>query len=372
MPSAVPLRVLHLNTPTALAGAERVILNYFEHHDPAKATPHLLSFVNLSRPDNSFTSVAERTITRFSKILMNGFIDIPRQLRETVLVIRSLRIELVHSHGYRCDILGFMAARQVGIPIISTVHGWTPVSRSLRCYEYLDRLFLRRFDRIICVSRPLYEGLYDVVPQERLFFVPNAVARHDGDAPVPEAGDRDGRTILYVGRLSPEKGLDLLLRACALLTERRDIRLLLLGDGPCREEYERLVRELGVAEQVLFLGHQSDVDSFYRRADMLILPSRTEGLPMTLLEAMSRGVPIIATRVGGMPDLIRDGETGILVSPEDPVALKDAILRLLADPSEARALGARGRSMVRQEYAVGPWARRIESLYFGAISETIK
>lgn len=362
-----PIRVLHLNTPTTLAGAERVILNYFEYHDTASVTPRLLSFVNRSCPDNHFTREAERSIDPFSKVLMRGFSDIPRQVREIVQAIRGHGIELIHSHGYRSDVLGFLAARRTGIPVISTVHGWTPINRALRMYECLDRLFLGRFDRVICVSRPLYEGLSAVVPHGRLFFVPNAVALSDADGTAPGTGERDNRTVLYVGRLSPEKGLDLLLHACALMEEPSDMRLLIVGDGPCREEYERLAQELGITDRTFFLGHQSDVDSLYRGAGMLVLPSRTEGLPMTLLEAMSFGVPVIGTRVGGIPDLIRDGESGILVEPEDLIALKEAMLSMLAKPMEARALGVQGRSMVRQEYAAGPWARRIENVYFDTV-----
>src|SRR5689334_7979107 len=134
------LNVLHLNAPTGMGGSERVLLTYFENHDADLFRPYLASFVNRLRPDNDFTREAKRSGIMPRRILISGFADLHRQLLEIVGIIRELKIDIIHSHGYRSDIAGYLIARLLKIPIVSTVHGWTPITRNLRFYEQLDRV----------------------------------------------------------------------------------------------------------------------------------------------------------------------------------------------------------------------------------------
>ena len=192
-------------------------------------------------------------------------------------------------------------------------------------------------------------------------FVLNECGVMDDDiaADVHEAGDA---TILYVGRFAAEKGVDVLVRAFAQL-DVPDARLRLVGAGPERERIEALARELGVATRVDFAGSIADravLREEYRRARLFALPSRTEGLGCVLLEAMAAGTPIVATRTGGIPDLVTDGENGLLAPPEDPAALAAAMTRMLGDAPLRRRCAERGLEVVKRHTFQSQTRRWIE------------
>ena len=183
---------------------------------------------------------------------------------------------------------------------------------------------------------------------------------------------RKGRlTLLFCGRLNgrrPFKTLDVLLKAMPLILHRHRVELNIIGVGPRLDEYAALVRALGIEEEVHFLGFvdPTDVPTDYAHADLFVLPSRMENFPLVLLEAMASGLPVVATAVGGVPELVVSGETGLLVPPNDPQALAEAINSLLDDPKTMRAMGAKGREMVREHYT---WDRVAERMaeYFREI-----
>jgi glycosyltransferase involved in cell wall biosynthesis len=358
------MKLLYLNAPTSLAGAERVILTYLQHHDREQFLPQVMSYLNEFRPDNEFTREVERLGIGFSRVRLRGYRGLGRQITETAHLIKRAGVSVIHSHGYRSDIIGMLAARRAGVPIISTLHGWTPVNRSLRIYEAIDRLVLRWFDHIICVSRPLYEQMLRTLPSHRVTLLPNAVSTLPVDGFSPTARGTTRKTILFVGRLSYEKGVDVLLRAYAhSFFGHDDTRLLILGDGPDRTTYEQLAHDLRINDQVEFLGFQRDVQSFYRSADLYVLASRSEGLPLSLLEAMSAGLPLVATRVGGVPDVIQDGFSGCLVPSNDHRALGVALKNLLDKPDQAAVMAESARAVVTTHYRAEPWARNIEKIY---------
>lgn len=358
------LNVLHLNAPTSLAGAERVILTYFENHTLGEITPSLLSYVNQLNSNNDFTREAEKQGINLHRIMLGGYRGLPRQLIETLNIIRKLGIHVIHSHGYRSDIIGFLASRLARVPIVSTVHGWTPVTRRVSRYERIDRLLLRHFDHVICVSRPLYDNLKGTVSANRLTMLPNAVTIKQMNSDSFKNREKVGRTILFAGRLSKEKGVDVLLNAYAQYNaEGGAARLIILGDGPLRGEYAQLVSKLGIDRNVTFLGHRNDVFSYYCQADVFVLPSRSEGLPMALLEAMAFGIPVVATNVGGIPDVVCDGISGKLVPPDVPEALTAAFHCLFGNYEAAILMGSHGKNKICRDFSAEPWARKIENIY---------
>jgi glycosyltransferase involved in cell wall biosynthesis len=177
---------------------------------------------------------------------------------------------------------------------------------------------------------------------------------------------RDGPAVL-VARLSPEKDIDTLLRAAALAVAHDPaFRLEIAGDGPCREALRQTCAELGLQEQVRFLGQVRDVPGLLARAGMFVLSSISEGISLTLLEAMACGLPLVATRVGGNPEVIAEGETGFLVPPQNPPALADALLRLRRDPSLCMQLGQAGRRRVEARFDVRRMVEQYQELYRGA------
>jgi glycosyltransferase involved in cell wall biosynthesis len=364
------LNVLQLNAPTALAGAERVLLNYFDHHDPRNYSVRLASYLNHRHLDNSFTTALKEKGIPYETIVI-GNAGLVTDLRKTVNVLRRQPIDILHTHGYCSDLLGLIAARLCHVPIVSTLHGWTPVSLKLRGYQLLDRISLRHFNAIVCVSKPLHQELlrFGIRP-ERLTYLPNAVGiPHLPHGPAADLRQQlhckpQDKLILSVGRLSPEKGLNLLLTSFAgKFKSRPDMRLVIAGEGPQKEELLELAGRLGITEQVLFPGFVSDVSSYYAAADLFVMPSLTEGLPIALLEAMAAGLPVIATAVGGIPDIVRNGKDGCLVPRGDVAQLASMMEAVTANCDLAKNLGTEARETVRQHFSPIQWARALESIY---------
>jgi glycosyltransferase involved in cell wall biosynthesis len=373
------LRILHLSAPTALAGAERVILNSLQYYDTRSLSIRVASYLNHQRLDNAFTIALEEQGIPHDKIPI-GNTSLVWQVRQTVDIIKRHSIDILHTHGYRSDFVGLIAARVAGIPIVSTVHGWTPVSLKLRGYQMLDRFCLKRFDRIVCVSNLLYEEFSKLgINFERLVYLPNAVS-----LPEQSLGQRDTarqqlgveseeNIIVAVGRLSPEKGLDILLAAYARqFSSDRGVRLILVGDGPEMAALKSLANRLGISEQVSFAGFAADVSNYYAAADLFVMSSHTEGFPMALLEAMAWGLPVLATAVGGIPDIVQDGKDGCLVPPGNEEQLVVAMGKLLNNRELSEKMGQVARQTITERFAVEQWAFALERVYAGVYEKRIR
>jgi glycosyltransferase involved in cell wall biosynthesis len=289
--------------------------------------------------------------------------------RERFLVAalcRTLGPDVVHTHGYRPDVIDAPVARRLGVPTVTTVHGFTGGGWRNRAYEMLQRRAYRQFDAVVAVSRPLAATLAaGGVGAERIRCVPNAWAGRP-----PEIGRRtarrrlgvpeDGIRIGFVGRLSREKGADLFLDALGRLVDL-DLAASIVGDGRMREEMEDRAERLGVGARVRWHGLVPDMGRLMPALDLLVLSSRTEGTPIVLFEAMAAATPVVATRVGGVPDVVGEQEA-LLVAP-DAGQLAGAIRQVLADPGAARQRALRGRAKLEWVFGVEAWLRAYQTVY---------
>ena len=291
-----------------------------------------------------------------------------RERREIRHLCQRLKPQVVHTHGYRPDVIDAGVARALGIPIVSTVHGFTAGHWKNRLYERIDRLALRRFDGVVAVSRSVAERLFHSgVRPDRIHVIPNAWTR--GSVALPrEVARRElgfvgatGIHVGWVGRFSAEKGPDVLVRSLQLL---RDLPVVatMIGSGPQLEHTRSLAAESGVGDRVRFAGSVVDAARVYKAFDVFVLSSRTEGTPVALFEAMSAGVPVVATRVGGVPDVLGD-DGALLVDSGDSDALAAAIRSVRDDPEAAAMRVDRARERLAAQYAPGPWLDRHEALY---------
>lgn len=281
--------------------------------------------------------------------------------------IRAFRAEIVHTHGYRADLLAGSAAQLLGARRVSTVHGFTGGDWKNRLYETLQLRTLRKFDAVVAVSRPLVARLSRAgIPADRIVQIPNAWG---ATAPLlTRAAARealglpqDGLMLGWVGRLSREKGPDVFLRALALPAAGQ-IQAAIIGDGRMREELVAEAAALGVASRLRWLGLVPTAGRLMAAFDGFVLSSRTEGTPIALFEAMAAGVPILATGVGGVPDVLQ-GDVALQVPPDDPAALADGIARLIADPAAAHARSALASRRLTEGYGIDPWLARHRELY---------
>ena len=282
-------------------------------------------------------------------------------------ICRRIQPDVVHTHGSRVDVVDAAVARRLGVPTVATVHGFTGGDWKNRFYQRLQRRALRRFDAVVAVSRPLSGELARAgVPVRRLHVVLNAWMA--GEQPlsrelarrqlgVPESRFHVG----WVGRLTPEKGADVLLAA---LGELRDLPLTVsvIGDGRSRSELAARAQGMGLGDRLRWCGTVPDAARLFRAFDVFVLSSRTEGTPIVLFEAMAADTPIVATAVGGVPDVLSSRDA-LLVPPDDPVALAEAIRRVHADPATAASRAARARQRLAGDFAPAPWLASYERIY---------
>lgn len=316
------------------------------------------------------TEVAERAVRKglaVEIIACNGRCD-----WSAVVQIRSLLakhdVDVLHPHGYKADLYALAAASRNRVALLATSHNWPSNLLSMRVYAGLDRLALRRFDKVIVVSDAVADVLRRWgVAAEKVALIPNGIDLDRFRSAVPKLRNEIGvnRPLVgFVGRLVPEKGGALLMRAAKqVLAVYPNATFVLVGEGPAHQEWKALAGELGIGKQVVFAGVRDNMSEVYASFDMVVLPSLIEALPMCLLEAMAAGKPVIATRVGAVPRLVVDAQTGLLLEPADHNALATAIIRLLGNPDLACQLGQNGRAHVVQNFSAEAMAKNYIGMY---------
>lgn len=366
------LRILHLVAPATVGGLERVVVSLAaaqraRGHDVSVAA----SIVPQAAATHPFILELGRRGIPLEPIILPG----RAYLRERRLVGRlcdRLRPGVVHTHGYRPDVLHGTVAQGRAIATVATVHGFTGGDWKNRLFEYLDRRALRRFAAVVTVSRVQLEQLRaDGVPADRLTQVPNAWAALA--PPLERAAARrelglpaEGFTLGWVGRLSGEKGPDVFLEGLARL-KVQGWTAAVLGDGPDRAALGARAGQLGLGGRIHWSGVVPDAARLYRAFDVFVLSSRTEGIPIVLFEAMHAEVPIVATRVGGVGEVVGEGEA-LLVPALDPAALAAAIDTVAAQPQEAARRATEARSTLERRFAPRPWVDAYDAVYRQAIA----
>jgi glycosyltransferase involved in cell wall biosynthesis len=287
-------------------------------------------------------------------------------LIELTRLLRRERPDIVHASSSKAGVLGRLAGFLARVPVrIFTVHGWAFAAHagfSSRLYRWVDRLVEPLTTVTICVSeREREAGLAaGTCAPERTVVIPNAVDVAGALRSSP--AQRERPLILAVGRLKAPKDFPTLIRALSSL-EPDSFEAVIVGDGPDRPRLEEEIEALGLEGRVRLAGERRDVPQLLAAADVFVLPSTSEGLPVSVLEAMAAGVPVVASRVGGVPEQVSDGETGLLVEPGDLDELATALARLIAEPSLRRRLGAAGRARAEQAFDLDPFRRAHVELY---------
>jgi glycosyltransferase involved in cell wall biosynthesis len=287
-------------------------------------------------------------------------------------ICRRERVQIWHGHDYKSNALGLLLRRFWPMRLVTTVHGWVGHTWRTPLYYLIDRLCLAHYELVLCVSQDLQERcLASRVPKSRCVLLENGVdtKEYSRKAGVWEAKQKLGMApqrflVGAVGRLSAEKGFDLLIRSVdQLLRQGQDVALAIVGEGDEKSRLQNLIAELGRSDRIHLLGYRSDVTALYEAMDVYALSSLREGLPNVLLEAMAVEVPVVATRVAGVPRLIQAEENGLLVEPGSTEELTEALGRLLGDEGLRQRLRAAGRRTVETGYSFTARMRKIQALY---------
>ena len=297
-------------------------------------------------------------------------------------LLRRKRPVILHTWMFHANVLGRVLGRLTGVPIIVTSRRNVNIGGALR--EFLNRWTAWLGDGVIAVCKLARQAeikrarvssnkvitIYNGINAERFVALDRQAAAHQVRQTfgIPVEAPLLGS----VGRLHRQKGFADLLAAQARIQERiPTIRLLLVGDGELRDDLEAQARAIGLSEAVTFAGIRTDVPEILAALDVFVLPSLWEGMPNAVLEAMAAGLPVVATAVGGIPELVVDGVTGLLVPPHAPISLAEAIVRLLDAPDLRRQMGQAGRERVKKRFTVERMVSRTEALYGELIAEKL-
>lgn len=366
-----PRRILVILATDRLSGPARQILQIFKYMDRSRYELTLACTWLLRNPYADFFVEAERRGIPPLLLRQRSPFD-PSPIVITRRAIRERRIDLIQTHGYKPGLIGYVLSKLTGLPWLVFVHGDTAENRKVKLYNSLNMWLTLRADRVVTVSKAIRDQLVaQGVGQEKITVVHNAIDPSDFD-PGEERSDlrlRFGlapsdQVITVIGRFSPEKGQLYFVEAFSRLAQERPLlKALLVGEGQDEVALKNRCQELGLVDRVIFAGYQQDVAPFYDAADLIVLPSLSEGLPNVALEALLHRRPIVATRVGGTPEVVIDGETGILVLPADPDALAQAIGRVLDDPELRERFADNGSRLVREEYSPQAKVERLAAVY---------
>jgi glycosyltransferase involved in cell wall biosynthesis len=358
---------MHVTSPAVFGGLERVVLALAAGHQrrghQVSVTTVLGRGASAAHPLVAALRAAAVPVDTI-EVSTRAYLE---ERRRVAALLRERRCDILHTHGYRCDVVDGAAGRRVGIATVATVHGFTGGGWKNRLFEYLDRRALRRIDAVVAVSRAQMAQLRGAgVPDHSLVHIANAwspdgrtMARDAARAALGLPGD--AVVIAFVGRLSSEKGADLFLAALARLRERPWLAVV-IGDGQDRQALEAQATAAGVGDRIRWLGIVRDAGRLFAALDVFVLSSRTEGIPIVLFEAMAAGLPIVATRVGGVPEVVSEREA-LLVPSEDPRALAGAIAQALDDPAAATRRAQAASEVLASRFALDPWLAAYEELY---------
>lgn len=354
--------VTHLIAPAAAGGAESVVLALASAASERTRVITINQLATADSPELPLTRQLRAAGVAVDEVRC-GRRQYRAEARAAARIVTATGSKLLHTHGYHGEIVGWMAAKHAGVPVVATAHGYLDRDFKERLYGKVDRWVMRRMDATIAVSRGVESVLLDGGHRrDRLVVIRNGMPaprrQLDRAAARAQLGvTGDGPVVGWIGRLSVEKGADLFVQAMAATDP--SVRAVLVGDGAARGAIERLTAG---TPRIVLAGQHADAARLLAAFDVLAISSRTEGTPMVVLEAVNARVPIVSFRVGGIPDVITE-ESGWLVPALDTAALARALGEALASPSERARRTARALELLSAELGIEAWLANVWAQY---------
>ncbi len=364
-------RILHLIASNFVGGPEKQLLHHARDTRDAGYDVVLGSFQDDAQAPEILTFASRHGIETVS---ISGGVR-PGLVDDLAQYLRQGHIDLLCTHAYKANVVGHFAAKHANVPWVPFVRGYTAETWQVTLYERLERSILVRSPWVVCVSPAQARELGRMRRGRRApLVIQNAVLapRETGISQEPTPSREElgfnGRAFVFgtAGRFSREKGHRFLLEAFALLhtmLPEQPVELLLLGEGREETALRTQARRLGVEPRVCFAGFQRKPEAWMKIMDCMVQPSLTEGTPNSVLEAMLLGVPVIATSVGGVPDVIDHGQTGLLVQPNSAVALAEAMKKMVRSASLRRQLSIEAKQRVERDFSPKRQRDLLEMLY---------
>lgn len=372
MSPSAPIRVLHVRDSPWIDGPGRTILETATSVDRARIDFHMGAFVSSADAPHPFVEESRRRKLAVHPIPDNGGLS-SAVIERIVALIDEHRIDVLHTSEFRSNVMGLLARRKrPKVRLVATVHGWIANDLKGKVYRFADKILLRWFDATIFVSEATRRQIARWwLPSAKVHVLRNALVMSQyADAGVARrAFAADGAIrLLCVGRLSPEKAQDLLLRVVAALLPRYPrLRLRIAGIGPLEARLRELAHSLGIAAQVEFAGFVQNMRPEYDNADLVVQSSLTEGLPNVILEAAMLGVPILATDVGGTREVVEHARGAWLVPAGSQDALMDGLTRFLEDPQAFATMARAARASVASRFSFSARTASLTGIYDGLL-----
>jgi glycosyltransferase involved in cell wall biosynthesis len=371
----VATRLLILDTELQMGGKEKLLYQFIERAHPRR----LRIAVCCLKSGGYYREPIQALGIPFYDGLMRHRYD-ALAFRTLARIIRAEGAEIIETFAHPSTVvLSFLAKQRRLVERVVVSHHATGSAHNERVIPSFVLPLLRRMDAHVAVAEAQRRYLVEVegLPADRVRVIYNGVDtdRYHPASPEERAAarrllglDEAGVVLMAVGSLKPVKGIDVLIRAAGpVLSSRADSRLALVGEGPDRAALQALARERGVGGRVVFAGLRDDVDVLLRAADALVLPSRSESLPTVVIEAMATGLPVVATRVGGVPELVEPERSALVVPPDDEGALRTALERVVESAPLRRALGARGREVAETRFRLERMCDERHALFTGLV-----
>lgn len=360
----IPL--LHIRNSDIYGSPERLIIGQMNHLNNFQS--YCATFVPPGSSTPFYDQLTEQNL-RGIAIQSSGQIDrtIVKQLRE---IITKKNIQLLVSHDYKANFYTYLANRKPHLPHIGYYHGRTDENLKVKLYNFVDTKVLSRLQRIITVSKATSRYLVEKgVDENRIEIVYNAIEINDSYTVNQKPADSPV-IVGVIGRLSHEKGVQVLLDALALVKDKLPpVEFRIFGDGPERSALEKQAVTKKLDDIVSFKGFVTDLNLIYGNLDMMVIPSLSEGHPLIILEAWKQAIGIVATKAGGVPEVITDGQTGLLAEVNNPESLGKRILDGLTNMQQTKQLGQNGLAELKQKYSYTAQAEQLQKLYNRIITD---
>lgn len=368
------MRIAHLISSGGMFGAENVLLNLAQWFNQNGETVWVGALKDSRSPKLQVIDRAKALNLPVFVIDCRGRFDI-----SAVLALKKFmkenKIEILHTHNYKSDVIGLLSAKLASIPIVSTAHGFTGVTKSVSGYEKLDRWILKKFfDNVIVVAETVLDDFHS--PRKKIIANGLDISRFETNQALRQKFraayhiSEDETLIGIVGRLSVEKNQELFIHAAHdFLRQEKNVKFVIVGNGPEEDKLKSLVMAYGLKKEIIFTGLIEDIVGVYQGLDIFTLTSNTEGIPLTILEAMASRTVVAATNVGGIPQIVFQRETGVLVEKNDKAGLVKVWQELVEDSNLREKLIKSAYEYVKNEFSQSVMAEKYLDCYRDVLSK---
>lgn len=352
-----------------IGGAGRVILQFLRHGGKELCDPLIAGFWRGPEGKWQFREAVEAMGVKFAVLNQKCAFD-PLVIQDLVKIVRENNIDILESHGYKAHVVCMAVKKLTKVHWIAYVHGWTSENRKVSTYNFIEKTIIRFADRIVPVSESLKARLHlGRKADKKAIVIPNAADFVESEQNTSYRKrcfgvDKDDIFIGVIGRLSPEKGHRFFIEAFRIVAEKNvKVKAVFVGEGQEREAITRAIGAHGLQNKIILAGYQEDMAAIYGDLDIVVLPSLAEGMPNVALEAMMHAKPVIASHIGGIPEVVINGETGYLVEPQNPPALAEALEVLICNDQMRRAFGLAGRQRVITHFDPRTRTQKVMGIY---------